>query len=106
MDQLTLFAFFLALIWGFVWAMLLQFTDWGRFLARRRTWLTVVIGVGVDLGLALLCVPITWWWRVVAIVALSSIGIITRSLSNEYSETMELVNDHKNQIAEQNDLES
>lgn len=79
----------LALIWGISWALFLQFVPLGRFLARRRTWLTVVVGVGVDLLLALLLVPLVAWLAVVAIVALSAVGIVGRSLWNEHRETVE-----------------
>lgn len=73
----------LALVWGLIWAALLQFTQLGRFLAARRTWLTVVIGVGVDLALLRGLLSLRDWLRVVGIIALSSIGIIGRSLVNE-----------------------
>lgn len=39
----------LAVIWGGIWAVTLQYVPLGRFLAARRTWLTVVVGVGGDL---------------------------------------------------------
>lgn len=70
-----------ALVWGVLWAMTIQFSRLGKFLAHERTWITVVIGVGVDL---LLGIGATWWglWLV---VAFSSIGIIARSLINEHN---------------------
>jgi hypothetical protein len=80
----------LALIWGFAWATFLQFTRYGQFLAERRTWITVVVGVGVDLLIALLCVPLEYWLRIASIIALSSIGIITRSIVREYRDEREL----------------
>lgn len=82
-------ALVLGLIWGIVWARVLQRTRMGRFLADKRTWLTVVIGVGGDLLIALLIVPFAWWWRVFAVIALSSLGIIYRSLSLELHEKQE-----------------
>jgi hypothetical protein len=72
----------LALIWGVVWAVFLQ-SNSGRFLAARFTWLTVVIGIGGDLLIGLLVVPLEAWAMVTGIVALSSIGVIVRSLWNE-----------------------
>jgi len=38
-----------ALCWGILLAVFLQFSRMGRFLAVERTWITVVVGVGVDL---------------------------------------------------------
>jgi hypothetical protein len=77
----------LALFWGIFWACFLQFVPVGRFLAVRRTWLTVVIGVGVDLGLMKPVLPWELWLMVAGIVALSAVGIIVRSLCNEHRET-------------------
>lgn len=76
----------LGAVWGAVWAVALQYTGWGRWLAMRRTWLTVVVGVGVDLLLLLLVLDWHQWAQVVAIVAASSIGVIVRSLHNEHRE--------------------
>ena len=79
-------ALILAIVWGVVWAMALQFTSWGRWLAIRRTWITVVVGVaGVGL-IALLVVDIGAWLQLVAIMAASSLGVIIRSLINEFRE--------------------
>ena len=73
----------LALLWGIVWAALLQFSQLGRFLAARRTWLTVVCGVGVDLILLRPMLRLADWLKVVLIVALSAFGIVARSVLNE-----------------------
>lgn len=69
-----------ALLWGVLWACAIQFSRLGKFLATERTWIVVVIGVGVDL---LLGIGAAWWvfWL---IMAFSSIGIIARSLINEH----------------------
>jgi len=82
-------ALLLALIWGVLWALFLQCVPLGQFLARRRTWITVVVGVGVDLAIALMVVPFKAWWPVALVVGLSSPGIIVRSLVNEHHETLE-----------------
>jgi hypothetical protein len=58
----------------------------------RRAWITVVVGGGVDLLIALFCVPISSWWVVASIVVLSSLPIITRSLVNEYRDELEMIN--------------
>jgi len=74
----------LALFWGVFWALFLQFSPTGRWLALRRTWLTVVAGVGVDLLILLLVLPLDAWLTVAGVFALSGIGLIARSLWNEY----------------------
>jgi hypothetical protein len=70
---------FAALVFGIIYAVFLQRNKLGQFLAERRTWLTVVVGIGVDLLLSFG----GDWWDVVAVVTFSSIGIIARSLVNE-----------------------
>ncbi len=75
----------LAAVWGTVWAAALQYTAFGRWLAERRTWATVVIGVGVDGAICLLVTSVTVWAKLAAIVAASSIGIIARSWANEFN---------------------
>ncbi len=74
----------LAAVWGAVWAAALQYTAFGRWLAERRTWATVVIGVGVDGAICALVTPVTMWAKLAAIVAASSVGIIARSWANEF----------------------
>jgi hypothetical protein len=73
-------------MWGIIWALVLQLTTWGQFLALKRTWLTVVIGLGVDLLILFPLLPLDRWLLVLAVIALSSIGIIARSLYNEYAD--------------------
>lgn len=78
-DLLLILRVLLAFGWGWSWAAYLQFTERGQFLAQKRTWVTVVVGVGVDLLIA-------WpagWYTITLVIAASSIGIIFRSLSNE-----------------------
>lgn len=74
----------IALIWGVIWALALQKTQWGRWLALHRTWITVVIGTGVNLVILFYVLPRRAWDAVVEVFALSSIGIIARSLVNEF----------------------
>lgn len=78
-------AAFFALFWGFVWAACLQYTRWGRWLALYRTWLAVVVGVGVDLLIMLPVLKRRVWAFVAVIFCLSSVGIIYRSIYNEFS---------------------
>lgn len=73
----------LAFIWGAVWAVFLQFTPIGRFLAVRRTWITVVIGVGGVMGVAFLFIPADVWWMMLVLFGCASCPIIFRSLYNE-----------------------
>lgn len=84
--MITLVAVLLAAIWGAVWALFLQLHPWGRWLAVRRTWLSVVVGVGVDLLILLLVLDWDSWAAVGAVTAASSIGLIVRSLVNERHE--------------------
>ena len=70
------------LAWGFGWAWFLDTED-GKWLARSRTWITVVIGDGIAFALALLVVPPLWLGISVLGLALASIGIIRRSLQQE-----------------------
>lgn len=84
-DRIAL-ASTLALIWGIIWAGFLQMHPWGRWLALRRTWLTVVVGIGVDMALLLLVLDIHTWSAVATVIAASSVGIIVRSLYNEHAD--------------------
>jgi hypothetical protein len=91
MSALSVSAFFLAAIWGVTWASAIQFVPLFGFIAAKRTWLSVVVGVGVDLLIGLMAAAaarsaLEAWGHQAAIIALSSLGIITRSLVNEYRE--------------------
>lgn len=88
-----------ALIWGGIWASFLQISALGQFLARKRTWLTVVVGVGVDLVLAAVVVPLPAMLIVCAIFALSGMPIVLRSILNEHAETVETIRAIKDQAA-------
>ncbi len=88
---MTIMAVILAAVWGVVWAVILQYTAWGQFLAIRRTWLAVIIGFGVDLLIMLAILPVNIWLQVCAIVGASAIGIIGRSLANEWRDHRELM---------------
>ncbi len=91
MTVMTLFAIILGGIWGVVWALILQKTYAGRFLAARMTWLTVVIGVGGDMAIVLLVIDWDLWLKVLAVIGASSVGIIGRSLRNEWNDQRLLV---------------
>lgn len=84
MDNDWFLAWFLAGFWGISWAVFLQFTPWGKWLAVRRTWITVLIGVGVTLVTALPAVDISTLLKLIGLFAASSLGIIVRSLHNEW----------------------
>jgi hypothetical protein len=88
---MALFGYILAFVWGIGWAAILQYTEIGRFLARKRTWVTVVIGVGVDLLILLPLVGLEAWLQMGLVIGLSAVGIIGRSLMNEYRELIEQV---------------
>ncbi len=80
---MLIFSLILAVIWGGLWAAYLQFSRYGRYLVLRRTWITVVVGIGVDLLISLMVIDLNTWLLIFAIVACSSIGIIARSIYNE-----------------------
>jgi len=91
------FCYLLAIFWGFFWAFVLQTTAFGRWLVIKRTWLTVVIGVGVDGLLLLPVVPFAAWLKMLAVVSLSAVGIIARSLVNELTEDVNVIRAAKNE---------
>lgn len=76
----------LAFVWGVLWALFLQFNRWGQWLAQRRTWITVVIGFGVDLALLAAILEPHVWVLVSSVIAASAVGIVVRSLVNEHRE--------------------
>ncbi len=76
----------LAVVWGALWALFLQYHGWGQWLAVRRTWLTVVAGIGVDLALLATVLDLAAWLLTAGVIAASSIGIIVRSIANERRE--------------------
>ena len=77
-------SFVISAIWGALWALFIHKTRVGRWLRLYRTWVTVVIGVGVDIVI----VGWLWSWTVAqpALIALvgSGIPIIFASLLLEY----------------------
>jgi Na+/proline symporter len=101
---MSLIALLLGLVWGGVWAAFLQFHPRGQWLVVRRTWITVVIGVGVDVLICKLFLPWEPWLYVVGVVLLSSVCIIARSLYNESREDEDVLNEFYNATREQDDL--
>ncbi len=81
--------YWLAFIWGGILAAFLQWHPFGKFLALRRTWITVVVGVGVDLLILKVILSRQAWARVIAVISLSSVLIILRSLINELNDNRE-----------------
>ncbi len=81
-------ATYLAAIFGVTYALFIQRTAIGTTIARRTTWASVVIGVGVDLLIARPLVPRNAWLAITHIVVASSIGIIARSLINEWRDIL------------------
>jgi hypothetical protein len=81
----------LGVVWGGVWATWLHLHPTGKWMRRKRTWLTVVVGVGVDFFIAFCFVPWECFWPVAAIVGLSGIPIIAWCLGNEQREDEELI---------------
>lgn len=83
MSPAAVLAVIMAVIWGGALALFLQFNRHGRFVAARLTWLSVVIGIGVDLVILLFVIPFEYWHVVLAVIAGSSLAIIARSIINE-----------------------
>lgn len=81
---MSVLAFILAFVWGVLFSLFLQLHPLGQFLVVRRTWITVVIGGGVNLLIALMVLEFHAWVAMVVIFAFSSVGIIVRSLHNEF----------------------
>lgn len=79
----------LALLWGLVWAGVLWGTGWGRWVRLRRTWLSVVIGVGGDLLVMGLVMGLEVWLAAWLIVAASAVGIVGLCWVGEYREHRE-----------------
>lgn len=83
-DFPLIFRVLIGFSWGVGWASYLQFTKNGQFLVEERTWLTVVVGIGIDLLIAFPYGGGTGnWFDVAIVIAVSSIGIIIRSIYNE-----------------------
>ncbi len=78
-DSLWIIRTLLGLLWGIGYALFLQKIPSGRQLAADLTWLSVVIGVGVDM---LISFGGTYY-TVLSVISASAIGIIVRSLYNE-----------------------
>lgn len=101
---MTILAFILAFVWGGVWAAFLQWTKIGQYLAFKRTWITVVVGVGIDLLIMLLILPLKYWILVASVICFSSVLIIVRSILLETNEHQEILNVYTHQVGKQNDL--
>lgn len=78
-DLVLIARCFAALLWGIGWACFIQFNRLGKFWAAERAWLTVTIGIGVDMFIAF---NATWAETFIVIIC-SSLAIIYRSLVNE-----------------------
>lgn len=77
------FVLLASVVWGIAVACFIEFTELGRFIALRLTWLSVAIGLGGDFLLSILLLDEAGrivWWQFVALVALSSIPVSTRGL--------------------------
>lgn len=79
----TYLVFTLLMLISTFYAIILQVTSFGRWLAAERTWLSVVIGVGyVTLFMRLLGPAPTWWLWLVA-WGVAGAPLVARSLWNE-----------------------
>jgi hypothetical protein len=73
-------------IWGALWGLYKHLHPFGRYLATRRTWVSVTIGVAVTLLITLIILPVNLWVRVVIIFAAASAGPIITSLLDELND--------------------
>lgn len=103
MQLLTLPAALLALFWGLAFALFLHRTRIGRWLRHKRTWLTVVIGIGVDLAILRLIIPCQYVTAALVIIALSAIGIIAFAIGDELAEDQELEHINAQPITDEHD---
>jgi len=76
LDLVLILRLLVALFFGVFYAVFLEISRSGRNLRTNMTTFAVVIGVGMDLAIAY----DADWWTTVGVVALSSVGIIGRSL--------------------------
>lgn len=86
-------------IWGGIWALVLQSTAIGRYLVSQLTWLTVVIGFGGCLLILLFVLPIDAWLTVLAVIGAAGLPIVGRSLYNmmrEVQDTVTVLGDRRN----------
>ena len=80
-------------LWGVGYGMFLWLSPVGRWLRLRRTWLSVVIGVGMDLLIVLMAVDVAAWLVMVGVVASSGLGVVAMALGGEYEDHRELMDD-------------
>jgi hypothetical protein len=99
MIELYVLGLVLAAIWGAAYAVFLQ-TYPGRFLAARLTWLSVVIGVGVDAAIVALVFGLPLALLVTGIIGVSAGPIVLRSLINEMRDQRVLHHGHSDQTGE------
>ena len=90
MDANCYLGMALGFIWGTLWVLFLKCTEAGRFLALRRTWITVVVGVGGDLFILLPLLSFPLWLLILAVLFTSSVPIIAGSLIDELREDQEM----------------
>ncbi|MDI9548363.1 MAG: hypothetical protein QM346_12275 [Chloroflexota bacterium] len=100
------FALLLALIWGLAVAGFIEFTDFGRWIAERMTWLSVVAGVGGDMLILLLLIDESGkvaWWHILAVIGLSSLGVIYRGLRQAHGYFRQLMEHAQDRMAQRID---
>lgn len=80
----------LAFFWGIFLALFLQFSELGQFLATKQTWISVLIGVAGNLGVAYFFIPWEAWIVVTAVFSASAVGVVSRSLINQHKNEKEI----------------
>ena len=97
------FVLLAAFMWGICVAAFIQFSELGRFIAARLTWLIVAIGMGGDLLIALLLIDSAGrvlWWQLVAVIGLSSIAVSARSILELLGQWRSVMDVAKDQASE------
>ena len=89
MNEEIIKAGLIAFSWGATWAACLQYTQWGRWLAQRRTWLTVVVGNGGTIASMTLFLDMALVASIVFVFFCAAIPIIARSFLNEFRDEAE-----------------
>jgi hypothetical protein len=84
-----LIAFVAGIIWGVIWVSFLYGTKRGRWVRMYRTWITVVVGVGVTLLIQGVVFGVDVAVSALIVFAGSGTPIILASLYDEYKRDTE-----------------
>lgn len=97
------FVLLAAAVWGLCVAAFMQYTRLGEFLSLRLTWFMTALGCGVDLLLLLLVqdeMGRVFWWQIIAVFGVSSIGPSLRGILLHKNYFGELMDGARDTVAE------